>query len=353
MRWRRVAIMVAAIAIATAAATVVADGRPPPATHGPTGADPLRPPPRVLVGAYVELDQRACSTTGALDAVQAFEAPGCLGERLLVTRRYVRWGEPVPDVVRQDCAAGRTPHVSVKPVTRSGEPVPWASIAAGRQDAAIDAFARGLRAVRGAAPACTLWVTFDHEADLDVDGGFSGYDLGAPATFAAAWRHVFDRLAVDGAASTWIRRVLVLDHWTYPRDAGRFDPGAGYVDAYGVDAFNRPYCHPEPWRSLASLAAGALGYARSRGAPLFVTEFGSVSGRGDPLARAHWLDAAASWIGSNPDIRAAVYWNGASADGCDYRINDDRLALRAFASLVARFGTAPTPWTALGIGAPR
>jgi hypothetical protein len=177
-----------------------------------------------------------------------------------------------------------------------------------------------------------MWVTFDHEADLDVNGGFSGADLGRAAQFVAAWRHFFARLRVDRAGGPSVRRVLVLDHWAYPPKG--LDPGAGEVDAYGVDAFDRPYCTPERWRSLASLASGALGYARARRIPLYITEAGTVADPSDASRRAQWIADAGTWIAAHRTIRAVAYWNGEDG-GCDYRLNADPAAMAALSSIMA------------------
>jgi hypothetical protein len=291
---------------------------------------PADRPPGVLFGAYVQPQAGPCSAPTPGAAIAAFQAEGCLGRSIDIVRRYYRWDSPFPTEEISDCRAARIPHVSFKPLTAGGRAIRWSAIASGAQDEAIDRIAAGIRRIRSASPACTMWVTFDHEADLDVNGGFSGTDLGGAGQFVAAWRHFFARLRFDRAEGPSVRRVFVLDHWAYPPKA--LDPGAGEVDAYGVDAFDRPFCTPERWRSLASLTSAAVAYARARGTPLYITEAGAVGDPSDPPRRARWIAAAGVWIAAHPTVRAVAYWNGQDG-GCDYRLNADPAAMAALSAM--------------------
>jgi hypothetical protein len=315
-----IAVLLATTALFTSSSMVA--GQVGPADH----------PPWVLLGAYVQPQVGRCSGPTRQAAIAAYQADGCLGRHVDVVRRYYRWDSPFPTEEISDCSAARIPHVSFKPLTVGGRPIRWSAIASGAQDPAIDRIAAGIREIRAASPACAMWVTFDHEADLDVNGGFSGADLGRATGFVAAWRHFFARLRLDRAGGPSVRRVFVLDHWAYPPTA--LDPGAGMVDAYGVDAFDRPYCTPERWRSLASLASAALGYANARGIPLYITEAGTVADPSDPLRRERWIAEAGAWVAAQRTIRAVTYWNGEDG-GCDYRLNADPAAMAALSAMTA------------------
>jgi hypothetical protein len=291
----------------------------------------------VSFGAYVQPGPGVCTSISHIDAVHAFELSGCLAGKLSSDRIYYKW-DPATFAASTkeatDCQERRRPHISFRPLLPgvNPKPVPWATIADGSQDAVIDAFATKLIEITSDQhPRCRPWVTFNHEADNDAIGGYSGYDLGTPAEFAAAWRHLYDRLATDGVNR--IRRVLVLDSWAYKGAVpASFDPGAGYVDLYATDAFNRPFCVGGTWQALSVIDGPALAYATAHGKPLLLSEWASEADPNDAARRSAWITDAGTWIKANPVIAAVQYWNG-SDGACDYQLNQDASSMAVMTSM--------------------
>jgi hypothetical protein len=291
-----------------------------------------------MFGAYVQPGSRPCTAVSHIDAVHEFEASDCLGRHLSSDRIYYRW-DPATFAASTkeaaDCAEGRKPHLSFRPLIPGDplQPVPWSRIARGDEDGVIDQFAATLRKISSLQPRprCRPWVTFNHEADLDVNGGYSGWNLGTPAQFVAAWRHFYARLAADGVRR--IRRVLVLDSWAYKGNTpAAYDPGPEWVDDYAVDGFNRPFCKTGTWQPLSVIDGPALAYATAHVKPLLLTEWASEADPADKTRRSEWIGDAWTWIKANPVIRGIQYWNG-SDGGCDYQLNNDRAALAVMTAM--------------------
>jgi len=110
--------------------------------------------------------------------------------------------------------------------------------------------------------------------------------------------------------------------------------GLTNIAAIGVDCYLREL---PPWsRTLSGIATPALQYARSRGIPLLMPEFG-VRRPTDPTLRAQALNDFHAFLSANPDVVSAYYWNQVTVkDGVsrDYVIDNDGPAMAAYTRML-------------------
>jgi hypothetical protein len=136
---------------------------------------------------------------------------------------YSSWGEPYQVAeVQQIWKSGALPYVAIEPNTKS-----LAQIAAGVDDNYIHQYAQAVRSLN-----LPVAISFAHEMN---GGWFSwGTKSATAAEFVAAWRHMHDIFAQEGATEAiWVwspnvinpvRTVKLKPYW----------PGDGYVDWVGV-----------------------------------------------------------------------------------------------------------------------
>jgi hypothetical protein len=202
-------------------------------------------PQGVLFGAAVGVrnGQSAGQAIGALEAR--------LGRTLDLHRTYWRWDDAQPtSVVQDDVRHDRIPLISILAKRKDGVAVPWASIGAGDQDAAIGRQADGLRALGS-----RVILIFHHEADIAV-----GY--GTPADYVAAFRRIVSVFRAHGAANVEFATAFVgttfagttfsgttFSGTTASSTAAQWYPGDDVVDWIGADIYNFGSCVPgqSPW----------------------------------------------------------------------------------------------------------
>lgn len=151
--------------------------------------------------------------------------------RIGVIEFYSGFPRPFPRYeAKQAVDRGALPLVQLNPRN-----VSLASIVAGRYDSYLRDYASTVRAFR-----CRLLLSFGHE----MNG--SWYSWGrprtSPATFVAAWRHIYHVFEAEHAHNvTWswdpdhVWRAGHGGTW-----ASTWWPGAAYVDWVGIDGYQRP-----------------------------------------------------------------------------------------------------------------
>jgi len=272
-------------------------------------------------GAYVEPGFKDCTGPSHIEAVRAYET--CLERTLDTDRLYYRWDSEFPTDELTNLIDGRIPHISFRAVKKDNTPISWASIAAGEEDERIREIAIELLPIAFISSK-PLLITFNHEADNDRIGG-DGYELGLADEFKQAWIRFFSILKEEGVLN--IERVLILDHWAF-KFADNWNPGGEWVDAWGVDGFNRP-SKDGAWHQPRTLFNPALEYAVSQEKLLYITEFGTEAWPFNPDRRTRWIDKMGRWlINHEVDIGLAQYWNG-----LNYQLNEDTQAFEALKML--------------------
>jgi hypothetical protein len=121
-------------------------------------------------------------------AVTSFEA--LIGRPLAMERVFYRWNESWPtadDVWTRD--AGRIPFISWNTRLANGAWVPWADIAAGKDDTVLHQRAAALKAFGS-----PVVFAFNHEPENDPAAG-------SASDFIAAYRHIHDLFQADGVTN--------------------------------------------------------------------------------------------------------------------------------------------------------
>lgn len=246
------------------------------------------------------------------------------GHRLDVVRIYDYWDDRQPEpFLSWVVATHRIPVLSIVARRAGGTWVPWASIAQGREDAAIRAQAAGVRSLNG-----PVMIAFNHEPEVDRNEG-------TPADFVAAWRHFVDVFRAEGATNavfTWIIGSSTFQpHAPVPGTA--FYPGDDYVDWVGGDGYNWAGCRPKaPSVSWQSIFQPFYSFAVAHHKPAIAAEFGLQYNPADPSQQLSWFDNAVEQLQQWPDFKAISYFNSSAV--CDW--------------IVDRNPTSTAAWHALG-----
>jgi hypothetical protein len=319
-----VAVLLAALAVlaactappgdATTGAATVAAGTPRAVAtaRGPLPGGPVRPPVRgAYLGAYAKPDP--VTQSGRVLAVDDLQ--GRLGRRLDVVHTYRKWGDPFgteSDRAFQDDGAV---------LLYSWAGADTREITAGRYDGLIADRARRIRAMRR--PILLEW-------RWEMDRPNLRAEVRSPADYVAAWRHlraVFAAQHVTNASWVW---CPTAKGFGAGGDAAAFYPGDAYVDWLCVDAYPGRRV-----RSLSTVLAPFLAWARHRRKPIVIGEYGAPKSYGSAV-RAAWLRGAAAELKANPQIRAVCYYD--SDPDRDrpverYALRGDAHALAAFAAM--------------------
>lgn len=223
--------------------------------------------------------------------------------------------------------------------------VTWAAVAAGAYDHDLVQQARGIASLH-----VPVFVTFDHEADQPARSA-----QGTPADYVAAWRHVHQVFADNGATNAvW---VWVMLGWppSFPT-ALQMWPGNTYVDWISWDAYNASGCRSgavdeAQMQTFGDVALPFLTWIEQHGPaagidvhkPMMISETGTVSYPSDPGATATWLRGLTQVVQDHPQIKAVSLWDHVGSDpGCDFRLSDDPSGAQALSTLSTGGWVDPT-----------
>ena len=323
-RWsgRRRSTALAMIAIGAVASAVLVVGCA--GTGGSSAASPpqitnarwlLVPARGALLGAWVEPTGGATASNEEA-AVAGFEH--LIGRRLAIDNLYTNWAAPMPlNAARWDLRHGIVPMISWGGAQTS-------RIAEGADDAQIRARALQLRALHG--PVMLRWFW---EMDTPANAAIAG----SPASFIAAWRHIYRVFAQVGATN--VRWVWCPTTWGFGNGlAERFYPGSAYVDWIGADGYNWAPVRQVPWRTFAQIFSAFYKWGASTGKPLLVGEFGVLERA--PGQKAAWFAQAERQLQMQlPAIRAVVYFNSYRKNITfdkyfDWKVTTSKSSLAAF-----------------------
>jgi hypothetical protein len=301
-------------------------------------------------GVTAETYARSGVVGGALFGGTTLLTPeeGALGRRLAIVRVYRRIGQSFPGPTdSQLMAGGRTLLVSLDTVPGQGPS--YASIIAGREDAAIRSF---LKAVDHAAVRYHLgaiYVSFEHEAD-----NVRHLALGSPSEFIQAWDHIHQLAAsahLDWNQGGRLHWVWILEQtafgpgplppWDQAGGASAYWPGASEVDIVAADGYNSGLCKspgqsiPRATRAVdpASLFAPVVTFAQAHGRlPVFIAEWGSTS-YAMPAVQPNFIHMMQAYVSATPEIAAVLYWDGGQGGRCGYGVNDHPASVAALAAM--------------------
>lgn len=218
MKQRILTVAVNAIGFAVAVSVVVAAGIHFEHERGavPRPYTPPPPPPLSYLGVYEP------ASPGSYSGVEQFSR--LIGHRPQIAVYYSSWFEPFQIAfARAAHAHGAVPMVQIEP---SG--ISLAAIAAGQYDSALAAYARAVRSFGEPVILC-----FGHE--MNADWYSWGYHHTRAAVFVAAWRHVHELFAAEGAGNVkWLWTVNVVGG-PRVRAIKAWWPGAAYVTWAGID----------------------------------------------------------------------------------------------------------------------
>jgi hypothetical protein len=261
-----------------------------------------------------------------------------LGRKVGATRRYLSWDGSIGSYDRWLVSSGRLPLISVKSVRHNGTKVAWGSIADAKPGSALysqmQKWADGVKSLKK-----PVYFTFNHEPEAAASNSF-----GTSAQYVSAWRKivsVFRARGVTNAKFLWI-----MTGWSFDvgsgdrRQAAKWYPGDGYVDALGSDEYNAYTCRSDrklTWQPLGQqVESFRLFGLEHPGKELWLPEFGSVEDTQQPGRKATWLREARSLF-ENPkyaQFKGLVYFNGTRpGTPCQWWLDSSSSAFSAYAAM--------------------
>jgi Glycosyl hydrolase family 26 len=270
-----------------------------------------------------------------------------VGRQPAIVSTYQQWsGEPAfpAPMARSLLQRGGVPLV-VWEAWRPGLPQPQAvmqpqyrlaSIAAGAFDPYVRQYARQARDYAG-----PVFLEPFHEMNGNWYPWGGTVNGNTTADYVAAWRHLHDLFAAEGATNvTWV--------WTVNRDtvpavpgneAANYWPGPAYVDWVGLDAYNWGTAEHKQWQTVSQTFGARLAELRTYGKPVVVAETASAEQGGDKAA---WIaDLFAALTGPYSGVVGAAVWFDERYRVFDWRVSSSPSAEAAFAAGVARPGMLP------------
>jgi hypothetical protein len=288
------------------------DGRPVPVRSGPLGGGAVVAP---TGGAYLGAWVRPVPGTQAGRVASVTTLQGQLGRSLDIVHTYRKWADPaVTESDRQFAAGGAI-------LLYSWAGTDTRAIAAGRYDAQVRARAAAIRAL--GTPVLLEW-------RWEMDRPNLAGEVGGPAGYVAAWKHLRALFVAAGATNaSWVW-CPTADGFAGGGDAASYYPGDSEVDWLCADAYpGRQH------RSFAAVVTPFLRWAAGHAKPVLIGEYGAPDSWGS-AARADWLRAATATIKAHPQIRAACYYDSDPVRDHpveDYALEDDPAALSAFTAM--------------------
>jgi hypothetical protein len=227
-----------------------------------------------------------------------------LGQGYGVHRQFTTWAnlKAVAKDIQEDNAAGALPWISMKPP--GGAVAGWQAIANGQYDADIHALATTLKANDDK----PVLFTFHHEPSNDAaeaDG----------VLWAAAWVHIHDILASDGALVN-VSDPPILGEWLWNPVNRTQDPANWLTDAVlqrapfiGIDLYET-----KSGETFAQRVPRLLDWLAGRGYPNLMVGIGETGSTDTDstftMPAVDWLNQSLQWAADNTDkIGVVAYFN--------------------------------------------
>jgi hypothetical protein len=298
----------------------------PDGSSVPTSADevangPQPPKDGAWVGAWVKPDEM--SQSGRIAAVTTFQK--ALGRTLDIVHVYHDWDE-------------RFPTESDREFAKQGSVIllSWAgtdtrAIQSGQYDDLIRTNAETLKA--WGVPILLEW-------RWEMDRPNLRSQVWTAGDYIAAWKHIRSIFADVGVPNVgWVWCPLAIGFDT--NRAQPFYPGDDQVDWICADVY-------PTWRqrSFKEASASFLAWAKDHPKPIIIGELGVQAAHGEQT-RQDWLSAMASFVKTQPQIKALVYFN---ADNSNNDKPYDMSLLNAPGSLEVFKQMAHDPHFDVGVG---
>jgi hypothetical protein len=188
-------------------------------------------------------------------------------------------------------------------------------IAAGNYDAFLTRWASELKKVGS-----TVMVRWGQEMNGDW------YPWGGnPTAYIAAWRHIHDLFAAQGATNvSWVWSIN-SDSQTVGNDYHDYYPGADYVDWVGVRGYNHGslawWSPPPGCRSFQDIFSAVLIDLSTYNKPLMISEFASACNNN--CDKASWILDAYQSMQTYPLLQAVVWSNFVRYEDPNHSIQSD------------------------------
>jgi hypothetical protein len=280
-----------------------------PAGPGERPSGSLAPRAGALLGAWVT-PPGDFTTAGRRAAVSRLEAD--LGRRLDIDHHFYDFRKPFPTGdERWDLQHGRISMISWGDADT-------ARVASGAEDRLVRARADAVRAL--GRPVLLRWF-------WEMDGRRYRGVARSPASYVAAWRHLHDVFAEQGADN--VRWVWCPNASGFAAGgAPRYYPGDAYVDWVCADGYSYPWTR----QSFAQVFGPFHRWGARTGKPLMIGEFGAAEQ--DPGEKARWLrDARSALKGPLQRIAAVVYFDADRR--YDWRVDTTPASFQAFKAIAA------------------
>lgn len=300
---RRVAALLATLTLFTAAcSSSLSDASPPAAPPAPRTA--LVPAQGALLGHYY-----GAGTIAETDAR--------IGRKPAIHLSYYKWDDDwaAAPATREDLAGGRIPLVNWEPFDTDFD-----AIADGHLDTTIRDRARGAKALGHD-------IFLDFAAEMNESEGWGGHD---PAKYIAAYRHIHDIFAAEGATNVaWAWCPNVTDSPDAPA-AMDYYPGDQYVDWTGVDGYNwGTSVAGFEWQSFQELFSAIYAQLAVKGKPIIIGETGSDETGGDKAA---WIDEIVPTLKTSFPLIKALVWFDVDKER-HWQINSSPASLASYANM--------------------
>ncbi len=317
---------------------------------------PVVTPPRVTAPTKAEIVDSGRyfgMTTATDEEFTTLEAT--LGRQANLTGTYQGWDTDFePARVTDAWRAGTLPLITWESRPLASEDTgtvdySLSAIAAGAFDDYLTGYARDL-----AATGLPVAIRFDHEMNGDwyrwstATGGTANANTygNTPAQYVAAWRHVHDVFAAQGAGDlvVWVwapNRVDNISSARFPSVASLY-PGDAYVDWLGLTGYYRPedVTRGDP-TTFARTYQQTLTQLRALSTePVLIAEVGATEQGSHKTA---WVTSFFEGLAQQPDVVGFVWFNYAVSESGrtnDWRLNSTRPVFTAFQSglLASQYG---------------
>ncbi len=218
----------------------------------------------------------------------------------------------------------------------------WAAVAAGRQDARIDAEAAYVKAHYSG----KFFMVLHHEPENDVNptagSGMTAVD------YAAMYRHTVLRLRADGVTNVvFVMAYMSYEKWFNSSWWGQLYPGDDVVDWVGVDAYltaGSTTFHNGPFsdlldRTTSTTFPGFYKWATTKHPtkPVMLAEWGVYENTaGDYTVKPAHFNTVLPVLSNYPALKAMVYFDAPSTQsGGDLRVDSSTGSLTAFQKIAA------------------
>jgi hypothetical protein len=250
--------------------------------------------PSLLVGGYFPPRSGDFNRDAVLDELQRSE--GAFGRRYDLVQWYYSFADTFPTWREElHLAQGRVPVIAWNGITDAS------SVAGGAYDALIRTRARGVRALGGPVVIRFAW---------EMDGASNPLRPESAATYVQEWRRIHTIFAQEGATNVvwmWCPNAWGFENGTAPA----FYPGDDVVDWVGADGYDFAPLRPgAQHRSFEAIFADSYDWAKGRGKPFAIGEFGALEDPAIPGYKAAWYDAARQSLGGRlAGTKAAMTWS--------------------------------------------